>query len=140
MPEPRILVVDDHPDTLRFFSTFLTLEGFEVTTATDGYEALTLASNGFEAIATDLSMPRMNGAEFIRRMRAVRTKPPVPIIVVTAHADATLEAELVEIGSCGLLKKPIQLEQFAQLLRTLTDKCEHQCDACSIRRQALERQ
>jgi CheY-like chemotaxis protein len=48
MPNPRVLVVDDHPDTLRLFETYLSLSGFEVTSATSATEALRLAANGVD--------------------------------------------------------------------------------------------
>ena len=133
MAEPRILVIEDHLDTLQFYSTYLSLEGFAVTTATNGHEALRLAPHGFEAITTDLAMPGMDGAEFIRQMRAVRTKPPIPIVVVTGQADTTMEAELEAIGSCRMLTKPCHPTLLAQLLRTLIDTCGHQCDVCPNR-------
>src|SRR5512133_3462361 len=64
MPNPRILVVDDHPDTLRLLETFLTLSGFDVVSAVNGADGLARTANGIDAIATDLAMPEMDGFEF----------------------------------------------------------------------------
>jgi len=136
MPGPRVLVVDDHPDTLQLYSTYLSLEGFLVTAASDVMQALSLSTNGVDAIATDLAMPGMDGAQLIREMRGARTKSPIPIVVVTGQADARVEAELAAIGSCRLLRKPCELPRLAATLRSLTSTCIHQCDRCPNRKAA----
>jgi CheY-like chemotaxis protein len=129
----RVLVVDDHLDTLNLYSTFLSLEGFSVTAASNGPDALRLSAKGFDAIATDLAMPGMDGAEFIRQLRAARPKADTPIVVVTGQADAKTEAVLSAIGSCRLLRKPCDLPALADLLRSLSGSCVHDCESCSDR-------
>ena len=134
MPEPRVLVVDDHRDTLELYATYLSIEGFAVSAASGVEEALELAGNGVDAIATDFAMPGMDGGDFIRRMRAARAKPPIPIVVVTGQADEKVETELAAIGSCRLLHKPCELSDLAAVLRSLATTCVHQCDRCPNRR------
>lgn len=136
MPGPRILVVDDHLDTLQLYSTFLSLEGFAVTTASCAETALRLSNNGFDAVATDLAMPGMDGAEFIRRLREAPLPPPIPIVVVTGQANGQTEAELRALGSCLLVRKPCHLPDLADLLRSVTDACAHDCNRCAVRQRA----
>jgi len=133
MPGLRILVVDDHFDTLQLYETYLSLQGFSVTTTTNATDGLRFSTNGFDAIVTDLAMPGMDGAEFIRAMRTGRTEAPIPVLVVTGQADASREAELAAIGSCRLLRKPCDLQLLGQSLRSLISICRHQCDVCPIR-------
>ena len=136
MSEPRVLLVDDHLDTLQLYSTYLSLEGFSVTAASNAMQALALSSGGVDAIATDLAMPGMDGAQLIREMRATRAEPPVPIVVVTGQADDRIEAALAEIGSCRLLRKPCDLRRLADTLRSLASTCVHDCGRCPNREAA----
>ncbi|MGE5358831.1 MAG: response regulator [Bacteroidales bacterium] len=135
-PDPskvRILVVDDQPDTLRLFETYLSMAGFQVTATTSAADALRLAANGFEAISTDLAMPGMDGVEFIRRMREVRTERPIPIVAVTGQGSAATR-ELGDVGACRLLEKPCDLNELSQTLTDLSETCPHECTGCSRRR------
>lgn len=125
----RILVVDDHPDTLRLFETYLTLAGFEVTATTNAAAALRLSANGFEAISTDLAMPGMDGVQFIQHMREARSKPPIPIVAVTGQGTVGA-ASTEDIGACRLLHKPCDLADLADTLRELAETCDHDCRNC----------
>lgn len=130
MPGSRLLVVDDHLDTLRLYATYLTLEGFSVTTASSVEEALGLCS-GLDALVTDFAMPGMGGAELIRRLRPGRGERTFPIVVVSGQATPRIEKELAALGSCRILRKPCDLSELASLLRLLTSTCRHRCEACS---------
>lgn len=70
-PAHRVLVVDDHLDTLQLFESALSIEGFSVTLAGSGGEALELAAKGFDAVLTDLAMPGMDGQEVIHTLRVL---------------------------------------------------------------------
>jgi two-component system KDP operon response regulator KdpE len=132
MSAPCVLVVDDHPDTLSLFETFLTLEGFRVVTAVNGADGLRRAGDCVDAVVTDLAMPAMDGAEFIQRMRA-GGPPFIPIVAVTGqainHAALTHEA----MDCCRVLQKPIDVRQLADTLRFLIDNCARDCARCSLR-------
>jgi CheY-like chemotaxis protein len=119
---PRVLVVDDDPDTLGLLAAFLDLAGFDVTTAADGAEALQVASGGFDVITTDLAMPRMDGGELIQRIRELPINP-IPVVVVTAQiVDQSLHER---IQSCRIMVKPCDLEELARTLRSLLTTCRH---------------
>ncbi len=134
MSNPRLLVVDDHPDTLRLLETFLTLSGFHVVSAANGLDGLTLAANGTDAIATDLAMPEMDGFEFIRRVRALRSHTPVPVVAVTGQSLEAAEVAAQALGCCRVIQKPCDLTELAETLHSLVGTCVHDCDRCPIRR------
>ncbi len=133
MTRPRLLVVDDHPDTLRLLETYLALAGFDVVSAANGAEALDKAMNGVDAIATDLAMPEMDGFELIRRLRAARSNPPVPIVAVTGQSFDRAAVLARSIGCCWVLQKPCDLGLLADVLRSLARTCEHDCAHCPNR-------
>jgi CheY-like chemotaxis protein len=84
---PHILLVDDNRLGLVARKTVLEEQGYRVTTAPDGQVALELFSRGaFDLLITDFKMPRMNGAELIKRVRVLR--PEAPIILISGYAEA----------------------------------------------------
>jgi CheY-like chemotaxis protein len=134
MTNVRLLVVDDHADTLHLFETYLSLEGFSVVAMNNARDALRAASSGVDVIATDWAMPVMDGAQFIRSIRRSGAGRPIPIVVVTGQADARAESTLFELGACRVLHKPCDLSALADLVRWLATTCLHDCDACPNRR------
>src|SRR5207245_6945584 len=86
---PHILVVDDNPVNVDILRTRLAVHGYEILTAADGDEALTIARNEQpDLILLDMMMPKKDGIEVCRQLRADHTLPFVPIIMVTARADS----------------------------------------------------
>lgn len=78
----RILLVDDDAALLRGYKNALTLRGFSVETASDGSEALTrLGTTSFDVIVSDVSMPTMDGLEFLRAIR--ERDLDVPVVLMT---------------------------------------------------------
>lgn len=129
MHAPRVLVVDDHLDTLQLFESALSIEGFSVTLAGNGSQALEFASDGFDAVLTDLAMPGMDGHELIRTLRDVHRSRPVPIVVVSGQVLLN-PADFAGVGYCALMKKPCDLAALASTLRQLIDTCLHDCSRC----------
>jgi CheY-like chemotaxis protein len=126
--KPRILVVDDDRGVLDLLETFLDLAGFDVTTAMDGAEALGVAARGFDAITTDLAMPRMDGWEFIERLHDLPITP-IPVVVVSAQNIDQSVSERVQF--CRIMTKPCELEELARTLRSLLTTCSHSESRCS---------
>ena len=86
---PRILIADDNPDNLDIFRTRLAAHDYEIIVATDGEEALAKATEQApDLILLDIMMPRMDGFEVCRRLKAAPSLPFMPIIMVTAMADS----------------------------------------------------
>ena len=86
---PRILVVDDVPDNLDILQMRLENQGYEVVTAGDGVEALEKVRElQPDLVLLDIMMPRMDGIEAVKRLKADTALPFIPVILVTARADA----------------------------------------------------
>jgi len=99
----HVLVVDDEEAIIYIFRRYLEAAGYRVSTAQDGAEALALFDRqSFDALVTDVRMPRMNGSELITRLRPQH--PELPIAVVSAYP-----MEVQEAGrGLRVLSKPIE--------------------------------
>ena len=119
----NILVVDDSPDKLAVIEAALTLAGYNVTTATDGEEALTsIESFQPDLVITDVMMPRLNGYELAQRIRANPLTKFIPVIMQTAlgrRAEDLRRAS--EVGALGYITDPTDLELLLARARTLLE-------------------
>src|ERR1051325_3298164 len=104
----RVRVVDDEESQRTALASMGALWGYSVETAADGQEALEkLASFGAHVIVTDLMMPRMDGNELLRRLKAQGGGPPA--IVQTAFGNLeTAAATIHDLGAFWFLEKPVQ--------------------------------
>ncbi|HKN84283.1 MAG TPA: diguanylate cyclase [Pyrinomonadaceae bacterium] len=119
----NILVVDDNPDKLGVIETALTLAGYNVTTASDGEEALSaIESFQPDLVITDVMMPRMNGYELAQRIRANPLTKFIPVIMQTAigrRAEDLRRAS--EVGALGYITDPTDLDLLLARTRTLLE-------------------
>lgn len=114
----RILVVEDHPDVRATTVELLARAGAIVTEAVDGLEAVEAATHtSFDAILMDVRMPRLDGIEATRRLRA--NGHTMPIIAVTADAVPEQRTECTSAGCNGYLSKPLDLPKLVELLDEL---------------------
>lgn len=110
-----VLVVEDDSDIRELISDFLTLEGFDVRSVSNGAAALrSVESEPPTVILLDMRMPVMDGWEFAREIRARGLT--VPIIVMTAAQDARKSAE--EIEAISFLEKPFDLADLTRLIES----------------------
>lgn len=116
---PRVLVVEDDPDTRRLLVSALSEEGYEPIPALDGRHALrTALAAGPAAILLDLILPEADGEEFVREYRKhVRTATTTPIVVVSARHDAHEVA--ARIGARACIPKPFEIGQLMERLGTV---------------------
>ncbi len=109
-----VLIVDDQPDNLAIAKAVLTFQGAQVYGATNGEE-------GLEALRTihptfvllDLSMPKMDGWEMLRRVRARPELSDIPVIALTAHAMEGDQERVLEAGFNGYITKPFDVMTLA---------------------------
>jgi len=105
---PQILIADDNPENLDIFRTRLAVHGYEILTATDGEQALAIAREKQpDLILLDVMMPKMDGIEVCRRLKADPSFPFVPIIMITAKADSQDVVAGLEAGADEYLTKPV---------------------------------
>jgi class 3 adenylate cyclase/CheY-like chemotaxis protein len=124
---PRILVVDDNPDNLDILQTRLSGHGYDVLTATDGEQALAVATaEQPDLLLLDIMMPKIDGLEVCRRLRADSSLPFMPIIMVTAKADSKDVVAGFEAGGDEYLTKPVdQAALVARVKSMLRIKALH---------------
>jgi two-component system phosphate regulon response regulator OmpR len=107
---PHVLVVDDDRRLRELLSRFLTRNGYRVTTAASAAEARAKTESMlFDALVLDVMMPGENGFEYMRR---VRTHSNVPILMLTAQADAADRIRGLEIGADDYLTKPFEAREL----------------------------
>lgn len=113
---PLILVADDNPANVDIFRARLTARGYEVVTAGDGEAALALARETLpDLIVLDIMMPKMNGIEVCRALKADSSLPFIPIVLVTARSEPKDVVAGLEAGAEEYLTKPI--DQTALIAR-----------------------
>jgi len=117
---PRILIVDDNPTNVKVLQTRLAAEGYEVVTAADGEEGLAAArSQTPDLILLDVMMPKVDGFEVCRQLRADAGFPFTPIILVTAMADSKDIVAGLEAGGDEYLTKPVDHAALAARVRSM---------------------
>ncbi|MDJ0497592.1 MAG: response regulator transcription factor [Acidimicrobiia bacterium] len=117
-PSNRILVVEDDGAVRRAVERALTFEGYDVTTARDGAEALAVVLNDqVDAIVLDVMMPIVDGLEACRRIRA--RGDTTPILILTARTEVTDRVAGLDAGADDYLVKPFALEELLARLRAL---------------------
>ncbi|MFE8600720.1 hybrid sensor histidine kinase/response regulator [Archangium violaceum] len=109
-PRRRILVVDDSPLTRELIGSLLEAVGYDVFMATDGMEALDMlnaASNGprVDLVCTDLEMPRVDGLELTRRLKAHATHKVLPVIILTTRGGEEDRQRGLAAGADGYITK-----------------------------------
>lgn len=119
-----ILIVDDDRSVTDTFARMLQLEGYEVATALNASEGLTMVETMTPlAIILDMRMPLVNGLQFLRQVRARPHLADVPVAIVTGDyflSDA-MQQELTTLGA-ALRFKPLWLEELIDLARTLVTR------------------
>lgn len=107
----RILIADDDPDILLSLSERLRWMGHDVISAGDGQAALTaVESQAFDLAFLDVSMPRVNGIEALKRIR--QRWPNLPVVIVTAYGTIKLAVEAMKEGAVDFITKPFEQGQI----------------------------
>lgn len=118
MPRPRILLVDDEVNIRKVLGALLKQAGFEVHAEPDGEAALGRVSSApsgtFDAVISDIRMPRMDGMELLRAL--TQEDPGLPVIMLTAHGSVDLAVEALKAGAFDFLEKPFEQEQVKSVL------------------------
>jgi len=133
----HLLVVDDDPAVREALALVLDLNGFEVTTAADGREAIrTLSAASPDAVILDVLMPGIDGLEVCRRIRASGDRTPV--LMLTARTEVSERVAGLEAGADDYLAKPFAREELIARLRALLRRTGWEGDDRLLRFEDLE--
>jgi two-component system, cell cycle response regulator DivK len=117
---PLVLLVDDAEDNREVYEQFLKFAGFRVQIAVDGVEAVEKAASlKPDVIVMDLSLPRLDGWEATRRIKAAAETRDIPVIALTGHAVLESKRKAQEVGCSGYLTKPCLPEVLVSEIRRL---------------------
>lgn len=123
--EYKILLVEDDESIREVLSEFLSDEGYQVTTASDGLKAREIfLERQFDLLISDFRMPRMNGVELLNWCREVKIH--LPVIFISANANL-LPAEIVALSDCcaALLSKPIDIHSLMEAIEEAQKRNHH---------------
>jgi two-component system nitrogen regulation response regulator NtrX len=116
MAQPRILVVDDEAGVRTTLTGILEDEGFEVTTASDGEEALAVVkSRSPHVVLLDIWMPGRDGLEILPEIRAL--VPGVAVIMISGHGTVETAVKATKLGAFDFVEKPLSLEKILVTVR-----------------------
>jgi DNA-binding NtrC family response regulator len=112
----KILMVDDEIKFLKAISDRLSIKGFDVTTASNGDEAIEAAKKGgFDVAVVDLQMPGTDGSQVLKILK--QNHKFIEIIMLTGHATVDSAVECTKLGAFKYLEKPYDFEKLAEALR-----------------------
>jgi len=119
-PKFLILVVDDSADNVAMISLDLQLQGYRVVTASNGEDAITVATQMLpNLILMDINLPNLDGLGATRRIREHDALREVPVVAITAFGTEGFQRAAYDAGVAGYLTKPIDLDRMHQLIARL---------------------
>jgi two-component system chemotaxis response regulator CheY len=119
----RALVVDDSATIRAFVKTALEHQGFEVTEAKSGFEALKiLPKERFNLIVTDVNMPDINGLELVKYVRKEEAHRGTPLIIISTDGRERDRDRGMQLGATAYLVKPFKPEDLIGLVRRVLEK------------------
>ncbi len=123
----RILLVDDEPDILEFVSYNLLREGFEVQTASNGAQALTIAEQFLpHLVLLDVMMPEMDGMETCRRMRQMPQLDNTMIVFLSARGEDESQLAGFEMGADDYITKPVKVKLLVSRLKAILKRADNE--------------
>ncbi|NOZ05832.1 MAG: response regulator [Chloroflexi bacterium] len=125
-PSPtKILVVDDEESVCTMVSETLELQGFQVSMAHDGNEALSqIRGQSFHLIVSDIRMPGMDGLALLKE--TMRVSPATLMIIMTGHADMHYVLEALRNGAAGFLVKPFSIAELRTAIQTALQRKQNE--------------
>lgn len=118
--EALVLVVDDVVDNQVVISLSLQQKGYRVVTASDGEEAVKVATLARpDIILMDLAMPQLDGLEATRKIRSREGLQTVPVVAITAYSTGGFQRAAFDAGFDGYLTKPLDFERLHELIQRL---------------------
>jgi PAS domain S-box-containing protein len=121
-PNPLILIAEDNQANVHTFSNYLESRGYRLIVAKNGLEAIALAKSDLpDLILMDIQMPKMDGLEAIRQIRADSQIPNIPIVALTALVMPNDRVACLAAGADEFLAKPVKLKQLVATIQELLE-------------------
>jgi len=120
----KILLVDDEKDIVEFIKYNLELENYQVITAYDGEEALEMMPQHPDLVILDILMPKLNGYEVCKKIKANVNYQNIPIIFLTAKSSEIDEVLGLEFGASDFIRKPISPQKLVARVKSNLRKFE----------------
>jgi two-component system phosphate regulon response regulator PhoB len=133
MAKARVLIIEDERDLLDVLTYNLQREGFEVSVAADGQEGLRKAQMHLpDMILLDLMLPKLDGLEVCRELKAGERTRNIPILMLTAKAEETDQVVGFTMGADDYVTKPFSIKVLIQRIRALQRRKEPTSDAGDV--------
>ncbi|MDX2501902.1 MAG: sigma-54 dependent transcriptional regulator [Deltaproteobacteria bacterium] len=135
---PSILIVDDEPSILQTLSGLLADEGFEVTTAANGYEALKIIdSESPDLVLLDIWMPGIDGIETLKEIK--KENPTIQVIIITGHGTIETAVTATKLGAYDLIEKPLSIDKVIVAINNALNFRRLEEENQYLRKKALEK-
>jgi DNA-binding response OmpR family regulator len=119
VPSPKILVVDDEADLVSVLRFGLEVEGFEVISASDGEQGLSLARETNPALMLlDLMLPKLDGYKVCRALKFDERYRTMPIFILSARSGEDDRRLALEMGADAFITKPYEMKELVARIRT----------------------
>src|ERR1700682_4019022 len=130
----RVLIADDEESIRHVLCELLNERGYEVRAVADGEEAVReLTSRDYDALVTDVRMPKMNGLDLIRAAQGI--SPETTIIVMSAYGSHDLAIEAMKAGAHDYLGKPFRPDEVLLVLRKAEERERLRLENLTLRRE-----
>ena len=117
----QILLVEDEQSILHTTAELLTDLGYAVRCAENGEEVLQmLDTHSVDLVVSDIRMPRMDGLQLLRILRA--QKPELPVILTTGHGDQEIAVRAEQEGAYSFLRKPIKVQELLAAIKSIESR------------------
>ncbi len=121
VPAVRILIIDDDPAICEYMQTFLEKDGFVVKTLSDPTLAEQEVRQGeYHVIILDIMMPKLDGIEVLKRIRAIDTD--IAVVIFTAHPNLDTAVASMKLDAVDYIKKPFDVDEFREVLARVMKK------------------
>lgn len=138
MAKDKILIVDDEPSMREFLEIMLTREGYKVTAASNGRDALNMLNKQmYDLIISDIQMPGMGGLELLKSIKDV--SPDTEVIMITAYASTETAVEAMKEGAYDYITKPFKIDEIRLIIKKALEKKRLEVENLLLKREFRER-
>ena len=118
MAQAKVLVVDDESFIINLLKNGLAEEGFDVITASNGFDAiLAVEEHQPDVVITDIMMPRLTGLEFLRALKNNPATADVPVFLISAMDQAEMVQQGLKSGAVDYITKPFKISEIIGKIR-----------------------